>query len=133
MIELITINHNRQNIPNNKRKVKTFNLWSHENDSSILEKEIQTLKAEGYTDITFVIDSGNTEFDIPQTITFYGSRLETEEECANRIAQQTAYNEKRLAEEKERIYKIERADEIKRIMAGLTLEELKAMAPLKTG
>jgi hypothetical protein len=59
-----------------------------------------------------------------------GSRMETPEEVAARVARQEAYNARELAEHKQKIEQSKRRKELERVTAHLTLEQLQAMKPV---
>jgi hypothetical protein len=132
-MDLITIHRNPIEVVHSKRKIKHVTL-----DTTTLPalnerigKLVQELADEGFPLHRLAFECGQTDDgDGYVTCRVTGSRMETPEETAKRIASAEAYNARQITEHKQKVEASKRSKELARVAGHLTLEQLQALQPL---
>ena len=102
-------------------------IYSPEEFNKRLQGAIDFLKEKGFDIIVLNFDTYNEGDDYVPWLKVLGKRMETPEETAERVARQTASNEREVEEHNKKVAANERRREMERILGGKTIEELRAL------
>ena len=128
--DYVTIQYKPIKVVHSKRKSDSFNLRSCTIDdlNKAIDKSVKSLKEKGMT--IFTLEFGGSEDDFGTFTTWckvQGTRMETDEEMQERIAQHEKHNERAREQRVKENEQSDRRKELERLTKHLTLDQLKAI------
>jgi hypothetical protein len=133
-LDLITIKREPIEVVHSLRKHKVFTL--HTTTLPALNEQIGKVVAEFINEglplhrLSFECGENDDGSDYIYCKVM-ASRMETPEEAAARVDRQERYNERQVTEHKQKIEQSQRRKELERVTGHLTVEQLKALEPVK--